>query len=116
MSTTNPQIDAQLDKLAELCCQSLDGEQSIASEDSDALLKAMLMSGYARMEGRSLQQDIETRVKDKCRDSAMHRGGELSAMTAELSRKFSEMKRWESRQPEDRAKPQAANISAVTDS
>ncbi len=34
----------------------------------------MLMSGYARMEGRSLQQDIEARVNEKCREPAMHRG------------------------------------------
>jgi len=111
----NPQIDGQLEKLAELCCQSLEGKQPSTSDESEALLKAMLMSGYARMEGRSLQQDIEARVKEKCREPAMHRGGELSAMTGELSKKFTALKRWESQQPEDRGKPKAANFSSATD-
>ncbi len=103
MSTTNPQIDEQLDKLAELCCESLEGKQPNASDESEALLKVMLMSGYARMEGSALQQEIEARV-------------ELSAMTAELSKKFNELKRWESKQPEDRDKAKAANFSSATNS
>ncbi len=116
MRTSNPQIESQLDKLADLCCQSLEGKHTLVGDESEALLKALLMSGYARMEGRSLQQDIEALVKEKCREAAMHRGGALSAMTGELGRKFSELKRWESRQPEDRDKPKAANLSAATDS
>ena len=105
-----------MEKLADLCCQSLEGKQPNASDESEALLKAMLMSGYARMEGRSLQQDIEARVKEKCLKPAMHRGGELSAMTSELSKKFDKLKLWESQQPEDRDNPKAANLSSATDS
>ncbi len=37
-------------------------------------------------------------------------------MTGELSKKFDELKRWESQQPEDRDKPKAANFSSATDS
>lgn len=115
MSNTNPQIEEQLSKLADIICQSLNGEQAAVPDESEALLKSLLMSGYARKEGTSLQSDIESRVKDKCRDPAMHRGGALSGITKQLQEKFNDLVRWESKQPEEREKPKAANISSATD-
>jgi hypothetical protein len=72
------------------------------------------MSGYAKIEGANLQVDIENRVKDKCREPAMHRGGALSSITGQLQTKFDDLKRWESRQPDDSNPAKAANISSAT--
>ncbi len=118
MSANNPQIDGQLDKLAELLCLQLESEtDGRTTEDPviDQLLKSLLMSGYARKEGANLQVDIENRVKDRCREPAMHRGGALSSITGQLQKKFEDLKRWESRQPEDKTDAKAANISSATD-
>ncbi|QEF97615.1 hypothetical protein Mal15_16560 [Stieleria maiorica] len=116
MNDTNPQIEEQLDKLASICCEQLKGDSPrTLPEDStvDDLLRALLMSGYARRSDKTLQVDIEHRVKDLCRDPAMHRGGALSSMTEQLQSKFDELKSWESRQPDDKSPPKAANISSA---
>ncbi|QDS92168.1 hypothetical protein FF011L_09050 [Roseimaritima multifibrata] len=116
MSDTNPQIEQQLKKLAEIVCQSLDSEQEAGGNESEALLKALLMSGYARQEGVSLQADLESRVKEMCSEPGMHRGGELSGITQRLQSKFDKLARWESRKPEGQDAPKAANFSSATDS
>ncbi|MCO8121674.1 hypothetical protein NHH03_08000 [Stieleria sp. TO1_6] len=115
MTQSNPQIEEQLSKLARLCCDSLDGGEPVAGEESDALLKSLLMSGYARQEGASLQADVESRVKQLCQKPAMHRGGALSGITSNLQEKFDELVRWESQQPKQQDEPKAANISSATD-
>ncbi|WP_372895591.1 hypothetical protein [Stieleria sp.] len=118
MSNTNPQIEKQLDKLASICCTRLEHSSTDPTLDDssiDELLKSLLMSGYARHADRSLQVDIENRVKDMCREPAMHRGGGLSGLTEQLQNKFNQLKSWESRQPDDKSKAKAANISSATD-
>ncbi len=123
MSDTNPEIQKQLDRLGEICCSMLERETSPATADSetpdsetiDSLLKALLMSGFGRKSETTLQAEIENRVKDNCRDSAMHRGGALTSLTADLQKRFDELKSWESRQPDDQNEPKAANISSATD-
>ncbi|MGB7327322.1 MAG: hypothetical protein WBD31_20770 [Rubripirellula sp.] len=114
----NPEIEEQLDKLATICCSQLEGEsQSPSIEDSTIaeLLKSLLMSGYAREDGASLQTDLESRVKHSCREPAMHRGGALSSITKQLQSKFDDLKRWESRRPDEKSNAKAANISSATD-
>ena len=118
MSDTNLQIEEQLDKLATICCSLLEGDTSASTiEDAtvESLLKSLLMSGYARKGDTTLQVDIEDRVKDKCREPAMHRGGALSSLTGKLQTKFDELKRWDSQQPDENRKPKAANISSPTE-
>ncbi len=115
MNETNPQIEEQLNKLAEIVCQSLDGNQDVISGESEALLKALLMCGYARKEGSSFQTDVETHVRDKCLEPAMNRGGAISGITRQLQEKFDKLVRWESRQPDAKSEPKAANFSSSTD-
>lgn len=116
MDDTNPQIEAALDGLAELVCESLQGDQPTVGDRSEGLLKTLLMSGYDRKSKSSLMMDIENRVKDRCREPAMHRGGALSSISKQLSDKFQDLARWESKTPDDKSPPKAANISAATDS
>ncbi len=115
---TNPQIEKQLDKIAEILCQKLEG--SVTGSESDdasieALLRSLLMSGYVRKEDRNLRVDIENRIKDICREPAIHRGGELTSLTDQLQIQFDNLKRWESRQPDNESKAKTANISSATD-
>ena len=118
---TNPQIEATLDELANLICQSLQGKEEDFVGRRDPLLKTLVMSGFAGKEGQSIVQQVENRVKDRCGDPAMHRGGALSSMTSELGAKFEEISRWESKTPKEskspgqESPPKAANISAATD-
>jgi len=114
MSETNPEIEAQMDQLAMICCQRLKGDPS-AEGRTESLMKSILMSGYSLKSGRSFQTDLERRIKDQCREVAMHRGGALSSMTSKLDEKFREMARWETKSPQSKSKAKSANISSSTD-
>ncbi len=116
MNQPNTEIKQQLSALADLCCQTLDGDHDQLDERAEPLLKSLLMSGYTRLEGASLRSDIETQVKDRCRDDSMHRGGALSAITDQLQQKFDDLARWESSQPDQADPPKAANISSRSNS
>ncbi|MCS7469763.1 hypothetical protein NZK35_24185 [Stieleria sp. ICT_E10.1] len=118
MSNTNPQIEKQLDKLASICCTRLENASTDPTLDDSSveeLLKSLLMSGYGRLADRKLQVDIESRVKDMCREPAMHRGGALTGITEQLQNKFDQLQDWESRQPDEKGEAKAANISSATD-
>ncbi|TWU22315.1 hypothetical protein Pla52o_33710 [Novipirellula galeiformis] len=115
MNETNPEIEASLDALATLCCESLSGTADPAVDRSERLLKTLLMSGYVGKKKASFQVDLETRVKAKCRDCAMHRGGALSSMSEKLAKQFADLARWESKNPSDTSPSKAANISSATD-
>ncbi|MCC9599211.1 hypothetical protein LOC67_01465 [Stieleria sp. JC731] len=115
-TNTNPEIEAQLDSLASHCCEVMRGEASLSDDRCDQLMRSLIMSGYQSKSGRSIQADLDAKVKDQCGEHAMHRGGELSSITAKLESKFAEMTRWESKNPSDdqqQAKP--ANVSSATD-
>lgn len=118
---TNPQIEQTLDELADLVCRSLQGKENDLVGRRDPLLKTLVMSGYVWKADETMMQQIEHRVKDQCREPAMHRGGALSSITSELQTRFDEIARWESstpaksKPPADQSPPKAANISAATD-
>ncbi len=114
MSKINSQCESQINALADLCCETLQGNQSNLDERKDKLIKSLVMSGYARHEGLSLQAELESRVKEKCSDPAIHRGSELAGVTNHLQEIFDEVVRFETKLPEKKSKPQAANISSAT--
>jgi hypothetical protein len=111
----NPQIDAHLNTLADLCCKTLEGDASELEARRDELLKSLLMSGYVRKSGKDLRADLEKRVKDRCREPSMHRGGALTGLSDRLQKRFEEVIRWHSEQPEGKSSAKAANISSATD-
>ena len=115
MAETNPQLEACLDELAALVCDSLQGQSSGLGHRQEGLLKTLLMSGYQWKNQTKLMVDVETRVKKRCGRFAMHRGGELSSMTIRLGEQFQQLAREQSRSPGERSNPKAANISSATD-
>jgi hypothetical protein len=115
MTETNPQIEKQLDALADLCCAKLAGDMENYDDRSEALLSALLKSGYLRKTGHGIQAELEARVKKLCRYPAMHRGGALSGITSRLQNRFDQLAKWESKKPDSRSKAKAANISSATD-
>ncbi|EMB18761.1 hypothetical protein [Rhodopirellula europaea] len=111
----NPQIEQALDELAELVCQSLQSEGEMLVERQDALLKTLVMSGHTWKSERTVVEEVERRVKDRCGEQAMHRGGALTALTARLGEKLQSIQRWESKSPSDDHASKPANISSATD-
>ncbi len=115
MSSTNLELEKQLDALADICCDKLSGDTSDTTARRDAILKALLMSGYARKGGHQLGADIEKRVKQKCREPVMHRGGELAGLLHQIQHSYEKLVRWESESPKDKQPAKGANISSATD-
>ncbi len=115
MKDTNSEIEEQLDSLAEICCQTLNGDPSDFADRTDALLKSLMMSGYVRKAGPNITSELESRVKQRCPEPSIHRGGELSGISKVMQRKFDKLVQWESRQPKENTPPKAANISSATD-
>ncbi|QDS92825.1 hypothetical protein FF011L_15740 [Roseimaritima multifibrata] len=114
MNDTNPEIEEQLSALAEICCETLKGDDTGLAGRSDALLKALLMSGYVRKHGKNITAELEARVKKRCPEPAMHRGGALSGITENLQQKLNKLAQWESELPQERTPPKAANISSTS--
>lgn len=113
--STNPEIEACLDELADLVCQTLTGESDELGERRDGLLRNLVMSGYQWKHREPLMVNIEYRVKAQCGEHAMHRGGALSSITIELGKRFESLARSESSVPSDESPAKAANISSATD-
>lgn len=116
----NPAIERQLDAIAQLCSEAIDGafgpldaEQFV--DRSSRLLKALLLSGFGRSAGAPLQVELEQRIIQQSQKAGMHRRGALSGLTKRLQKQFNELARWESTQPATEDPPQAANVrSAAT--
>jgi hypothetical protein len=116
MSQNNPEIESQLDALTQQCINTLEGEGPVVNEQSEALCRALLMSGYARTAETSLQAELEKRVRDLAPRRTMNRGEEVAGVTRQLHEKFEHMKLWESKKPEGYPPAKSANISSATDS
>jgi hypothetical protein len=115
METNNPQIEAHLNELTKLCCEAFSTEMSTLGERTEPLLKSLLMSGYQRHAKQPLRTELEARVRAACPEPAMHRGAEINGVTEQIQKKYEDLLRWESRQPEGRTKAKSANISSATD-
>ena len=101
MSRFSPEIERTLDRLADLCWDGLNGDAESLVEQSDGLLKALLMDGFARQSKRKLQLVIENRVLQRHRDKAIHRRAEIAARACQLQHDFDRMVRWEASLPPD---------------
>ncbi len=118
MNKTNPQIEQQLDALAQLCCDTLNGDNSGLADRSDALLKSLLMSGYNRKTGPNLSVELESRIKNSCAEVVMSRGAELVGVVRTLQQKFDQVAQWESKSPQngpDEILVKDANFHPATD-
>lgn len=116
MSRTNPEIESQLSALADACVKTMEGEGPVVSEHTEALLRALLMSGYARNAKTSLQAELEARVSELAPKRITPHGEEVSAIARQLHEKFEHLALWESNQPTKHTPAKAANISSATDS
>lgn len=116
MTDFNPEVEKQLAVLAELCCRRLEGDTEEFNSRAKPLLKSLVESGFARAGNVPLQVELERRIRDLCREPAMHRGGAVSGLTSQLQKQFDELARWESVRPASDEPPQAANVSSAAKS
>ncbi|MDZ4852740.1 MAG: hypothetical protein SGI77_25930 [Pirellulaceae bacterium] len=99
MTQLNPEVEAQLTALAQLCCDTLNGVNHDLIDQSEPLLKALLMCGFNRNKVQTLMVEVEQRAKNICPLCTLHRGGELASLTSGLEQKFKILVQWESTSP-----------------
>jgi len=110
----NIETTEQLNALAKICCDKMNGDTDDISGRVEALLKSILMGGYVGKFGQDIRAQIETRAKDRCRDVAMHRHGELAGLTLNFQKKFNKLVTWQSTQVEPFTPSKAVNLGSAT--
>ncbi len=86
MQTLNPELDRQIDALADHCCRVIKGEADSVS--AHLLINALVVGGFARLSKERLQTRLEARALARCPETAIHRRAELSAITGDLQSTF----------------------------
>jgi hypothetical protein len=115
MKVLNPELEAQLDALAEICCNVLKREEKDSSERAKPLIEALVKGGYARLSDINLQARLEKNVRDKCQEISIHRRGELSGITGQMQSTFDQLVTWQTQTPRTPDGTKPANISSATD-
>jgi hypothetical protein len=115
MTEHNPEVERQLEVLANLCCEAVQGGSMDVEQRAEPILKSLLMSGYERTAPTTLQTDLEARVKAQCAGSINPHSEKLIAVTRQIQAKYKKLVLWESRQPEGYPPAKSANISSSTD-
>ena len=115
MKDLNPELDAQINELARICCEVLERTESNSVERAQPLLQALVTGGYDRLSDINLQSRLEEAVVSQCRERAIHRREELTGITGQMQAAFNELLRWKTQSPQPTNKSKAANISSATD-
>jgi hypothetical protein len=113
--TLNPENEKHLDELAQMCAAELEGDTDLVIDRATPLLKALLMSGYARNAKMILQVELEERIKKLAPHMALNRGAAINGVTGRLQTHFNHLKQWESSAPQTDTPAKPANISSATD-
>jgi hypothetical protein len=116
VNSLNPELDKQVDALAELCCDAIERNVTDSHSRADALIEALVRGGYARISDVNLQTRVEQMAVDKCRNKAIHRRGELTGITSGWQAKFNQLAQWQTQSPNTTSGTKPANISSATDS
>ncbi len=88
MKLLNPELESQIDSLAEVCCKTLNRTIADSVAEAEPLIEALVRGGYARLSDMNLQHRVELGAVAKCPEVAIHRRGELAAITREMQQAF----------------------------
>jgi hypothetical protein len=93
MHDTNPEIEASLDALAEICQQAATSDIVAPLDRVEGLLQSMLMSGYNRSKYGSLEVELMTRIEDRCEQPIVPRRSEVSSLVSKIASRFADLER-----------------------
>lgn len=101
MTSSTPQIDAILDDLTTLCCQALTAGDILDQQRVDELVESLSQNGWKRHSENypPLATVLEQRVRERCREPAMHRGAEVESLTQKVQRAYDNHSRYQASSP-----------------
>ena len=109
----SPEIEKQLEALAELVCDSIEGASEEFTERRSAILESLLQSGFSRVGKGPLWVELELRIARLCREPAMHRLASVKGLLQQLQKEFDDLARWKSNTPSTKEPPRAANVDSA---
>ncbi len=116
MNKLNPELQSQVEDLAQICCEVLERTANSSSDDrKQPLIEALVHGGYDRISDVNLQARLEDIVVDRCREHAIHRRDELTGITGQMQAEFTKRLKWNTNQPREESGTKAANISSNTE-
>lgn len=116
MKPLNPELDAQVDALADICCDVLKRHETDSTERTKPLIESLVKGGYDRLSDNNLQTRVEDRVREKCQEQSIHRRDELQGLTGQMQKTFDQLVKWQTQTPRPPEGTEPANISSATDS
>ena len=115
MNSLNPELQSQIDDLAQICCDIIARTSNGSDERVKPLIEALVRGGYDRISNINLQVRLEDIAVDRCREHLIHRRDELTGITSQMQAEFDKASKWSTSQPQEDSGTKAANISSNTD-
>lgn len=108
---TTPQIEAILAKLADHCCAVISQEETYDADQVKQLVKSLSMNGWQRHADSTspLSVTLKKRIKDRCREPAMHRGGLLDGMVEKVQAAYDDAARYDASAPATQNDPHSVS-------
>ncbi|TWU02107.1 hypothetical protein [Neorhodopirellula pilleata] len=104
---TTPQIEAILDKLADHCCAVINQDETYDATQVNKLVTSLSVNGWRRHSDTAspLSVTLKNRMKDRCREPSIHRGGLLDGMVEKVQAAYDDVARYDSSSPETQNEP-----------
>jgi len=102
-----PQIEAILDKLAGHCCAVISQEETYDADQVQKLVKSLSVNGWQRHADSTspLSVTLKKRIKDRCREPAMHRGGSIDGTVEKVQAAYNDAARYDASAPATQNEP-----------
>ncbi len=113
---TNPEIEATLNELTELCCDALSSDSVLDTDRVKSLTSNLSTNGWQRHSSESapLSTILKNRIKDRCREPAMHRGAVIDGLVKTVQSAYESASRMQASSPgnENQSQPMPPRTTA----
>lgn len=115
MNEINPEMQNQVEALAKMCGQAMEGQDVDLVDNSRPIVDSLVTGGYHRLSDVPLANRVEEVAVDQFEELAIHRRAQLRSYCEKLQDQYDERQRWHASEPEEHQPSKAANISSGTD-
>lgn len=99
---TNPEIEATLSNLTDLCCDALQDDGEFNDEQAERLAANLATNGWKQHSKDSppLAIILKDRIRTQCPEPAIHRGAAIDGIVGKVQRLYESTSRFEEKVPD----------------
>ncbi|MCM2371650.1 hypothetical protein [Aporhodopirellula aestuarii] len=99
--SSNPEIEATLEQLTELCCDAIKEGGEFQHELAEQLVTNLSTNGWKRhsKDGPPLSNVLKDRIREECPEPAIHRGAAIDGVVGEVQSLYDRASRYEDKTP-----------------